>query len=67
VTAKLGRAAKGSPQANPYSRRISHMAEDLNGQIGENKTNAPFVILIHEVSGRDRTYSETEKEAADTE
>jgi hypothetical protein len=32
------------------------MAEDLNEQMGENKRNKPFVMLIYEVSDSDRRY-----------
>lgn len=56
MTAKLGSAAEGSPQAIPYSRRISDMAEDLNGHIDENKRNTCFVILIHDMLDSDRRY-----------
>jgi hypothetical protein len=49
----LGTAAEGGPQAIPYSRRISDMAEGLNGQMGENKTKKHFVIPLHDVSESD--------------
>jgi hypothetical protein len=32
------------------------MAEDLNGQRGENERNTPSVILMHDVSDSDRRY-----------